>query len=81
MPNRTLSGSAETCVRQSFSSIAPLVSLFYSMLQAAFVSFALGLLISIAVIVGEIKVARRRANNNNTEMPATMSPSNASGHA
>ena len=47
------------------------VSLYYSMLQAAFVSFALGLLVSTAAIVGEIKVVRRREKNN--ERPVTLS--------
>ena len=45
------------------------------MLQAAFLSFALGLLVSIAAIVGEINVVRRKTKNTDSIIPKTLSSS------
>ena len=58
-PSHTPSGNAIQCVCVA-SVLAPFLP-FCSMLQGAFVSFVLGILISTVVIVLEIEVVRRRA--------------------
>ena len=52
-----------------------LFSLFSSMLQAAFLSFALGLLVSIATIVGEIIMVCRELKNTESKIRNTLSSS------